>query len=546
MGFLFSDKIRRTFFFGFAFSVFGLFGAVTATAKADVQVIRIGNGAEPKDLDVHVVTGVPEFNILQNLFEGLVGKDPKTLKPTPAVAEKWDISKDGKTYTFHLRANAKWSNGEPVTAQDFVYSWTRLLTPATASEYAYQGYYFKNGQKFNAGKLTDASQLGFKAVDPHTLVVNLESPTPFFLGLLYHHSLYPVPKAAIEKFGQRWTRPENMVSNGAFVLADWEMNKVIKLKKNPMYWDKDTVQLAEADYYPTENLDTEEKMFRTKELDLTNEVPLEKLPFWQKDKTGVFQSFPYLGIYFYRINVTKVPFNNKLVRQAMNLAINRTELVKYVTKGNQDPATAFTPPGTGGYFPQAVLPADGSQIAKAKELLAKAGYPDGKGLPSIEILYNTHEGHKKIAEALQEMLKKNLGINVTLLNQEWKVYLDSQKTLNYQMSRSAWIADYNDPNTFLDMFVTNGGNNETGWSNKTYDSLIAAAEKEQNVKKRMAIFQKAENILLDEAPVLPIYIYKRNLLKSPQVAGWYPNVEDIHPLKYVSINPRGVATTAER
>jgi oligopeptide transport system substrate-binding protein len=509
------------------------------------QVIRIGNGAEPKDLDPHIVTGVPEFNLIQNLFESLVSKDPKTLKPSPGVAESWKVSKDGKSYTFYLRKNAKWSNGDPVTAKDFVYSWTRLLTPATASEYAYQGYYFKNGKAFAEGKLKDPTQLGFKAVDDHTLQVELEGPTPFFLSLLYHHSLYPVNQKVVEKFGQRWTRPENMVTNGAFVLADWQMNKVIKLKKSPTYWDKDTVKLAEANYYPTENLDTEEKMFRTKELDVTNEVPLEKLPFWQKDKSGVFQSYPYLGTYFYRINVTKAPLNNKLVRRALALSINRNELIKYVTKGNQEAALAFTPPGTAGYQPTPRLPADLSRIAEAKKLLAEAGYPDGKGLPSIEILYNTHEGHKKIAEAVQQMVKKNLGINMTIVNQEWKVYLDSQRTLNYQVSRAAWIGDYNDPNTFLDMFVTNGGNNETGWSNKTYDDLIAQAGKELNPKKRLAIFSKAEDLLMEEMPILPVYIYKRNFLKSKAVAGWYPNIEDIHPLKYVSLEPHDVATTAQ-
>ncbi len=511
------------------------------SASAPPQVLNWGNGAEPKDLDPHIVTGVPEFEILQNLFEGLVGKDPRTLKPIPGAAESWKISKDGKTYTFKIRSNAVWSDGTPVTANDFVYSWTRLLEPKTASEYAYQGYYFKNGEAYNTGKLKDASQLGFKATDKRTLVVSLEHPVPFFLSLLYHHSLYPVPKQAIEKYGARWTRPENMVSNGAFVLADWEMNKVIKLKKNLKYWDAGKVALTDVNVYPTENLDTEEKMFRTNELQVTNEVPLEKLPFWQKDKSGVFQSYPYLGTYFYRLNVTKAPLNDKRVRKALNLAINRDELIKYVTKGNQLAATAFTPPNTAGYTPIPRLPSDLSRLDEAKKLLAEAGYPGGKGMPSIEILYNTHEGHKKIAEAVQQMLKQNLGINVTLLNQEWKVYLDSQRTLSYQIARAGWIGDYNDPNTFLDMFLTGGGNNETGWSNKTYDTLIGQAAQELNPKKRLAIFQKAEDILLDELPVLPIYIYKRNFLKSRSVVGWYPNIEDIHPLKFVSIERPSVA-----
>lgn len=505
------------------------------------QVINIGNGAEPKDLDPHVVTGVPEHHILQNLFEPLVSKDPKTLAPVPGVAEKWKVSKDGKVYTFNLRKNAKWSNGDAVTAQDFIYSWTRLLTPATASEYAYQGHYIKNGKAFNEGTLKDASQLGLKAIDDHTLEVTLENATPFFLGLLYHHSLYPVHKKTIEKFGARWTRAENIVTNNAFTISKWETNKVITLVKNPNYWDKDKVQLTKVNYFPTENLDTEEQMFRTNQLHVTNEVPLEKLDSWKKDKSGVFQSYPYLGTYFYRLNVTKKPMNDLRVRKALNLAIDRQKLVDFVAKGNQVPATAFTPPNTAGYTAKSVLPKDLSRLAEAKKLLAEAGFPEGKGFPPIEIHYNTSEAHKKIAEAVQQMLKQNLGIDVRLLNQEWKVYLDTQRTLSYQVSRAGWIGDYNDPNTFLDMWMTNGGNNNTGWSNKEYDKLITEAGQQTNAKKRLAIFQKAEDILLTELPVLPIYIYKRNYLKSTLVQGWYPNIEDVHPLKYVSIAPPAVA-----
>jgi oligopeptide transport system substrate-binding protein len=261
------------------------------------------------------------------------------------------------------------------------------------------------------------------------------------------------------------------------------------------------------------------------------------VPTWQKDKTGAYQQHPYLGTYYYRVNVTKPPLNNKLVRQALALGLDRERIVKFVTLGGELPGTTFTPPGTGGFRPKPVLPKDASHLAKAKELLAKAGFPGGKGLPPIELLYNTSDKHKKIAETLQQMWKQNLGIDVKLFNQEWKVYLDSQRTLNYQLSRAGWIGDYNDPNTFLDMFVTDGGNNQTGFSNKRYDELIAKAAQEQNLKKRLAIFQEVESILLDELPVIPIYIYTRVYLKEPSVVGWYPNIEDIHPLKHVSIVP---------
>jgi oligopeptide transport system substrate-binding protein len=377
-----------------------------------------------------------------------------------------------------------------------------------------------------------------KALDPYTLQVTLENPTPFFLALLYHQSLYPVPRKVIEKFGAKWTRPENMVSNGAFELDKWEMNKVISVKPNPYFWDKSRVVLTQVNFFPIQQLDTEEKMFRAGKLDITNEIPLEKIPYWQKDSSGVYQQFPYLGMYWYLINVTKAPLNNKKVRQALALSIDRTALVKYVLRGGQLPGVEFVPPGTGGYQPVPHLPANLSQLAKAKELLKEAGYPDGKGLPPIELLYNTSEGHKKIAEALQEMWKKNLGIDVRLYNQEWKVFLDSQSTMNYQMSRLGWIADYNDPNTFLDQFMTGNGNNHTGWSNKTYDKLIESAGKETNRAKRFALFQKAEALMADELPAIPIYVYTRLYLKNPAVQGWYNNIEDIHPLNLVSMSPK--------
>lgn len=512
------------------------FSVQPVTASAAVpQVLNIGNGAEPKDLDPHIVTGVPEHHILQNLFEPLVSKDPKTLAPVPGVAEKWTMSKDGKTYTFNLRKNAKWSNGEPVTAKDFVYSWTRLLLPETASEYAQQGYYLVNGKKFNKGEIKDASQIGVKAKDDHTLVVELENPTPFFLSLLYHHSMYPVHEATVKKHGARWTRPENMVSNGAFMLNKWEMNKVINLKKSPNYWDVAKVALSEVNYLPVEKQDTEEKMFRSGELHVTNEVPLEKIPTWQKDKSGVYQQGPYLGTYFYWINVKKAPMNNKLIRKALNLGFDRDRIVKLVTRAGQIPATAFTPPGTGGFQPKPKMPKDLGRIAEAKAALKEAGFPDGKGLPPIEILYNTSDGHKKIAEALQQMWKTNLGVEVKLFNQEWKVYLDSQRTGNFQLSRAGWIGDYNDPNTFLDMFVTGSELNHAGYENTAYDKAITDAAKELNLKKRLTIFQKAEDMLMEDLPVIPIYTYTRVYLKSQAVQGWYPNIEDIHPLKYVSL-----------
>ncbi len=513
----------------------GLMAACTGGSRLSKDVLYMGNGSEPKDLDPHVTTGVTEHRIQQNIFEALVSINPQTLEPVPGDAESWTMSKDGKVYTFKIRKDAKWSNGEPVTAHDYVYSWIRLLKPETAAEYAYQGYYLVNGKEFNTGKIKDPSQVGVKALDAQTLQVTLVNPTPFFLSLMYHHSFYVVPQKVVEKFGAQWTRPENIVTNGAFKVTKWETNKEIVAVPNPFYWDKGRVTLKEVHFLAVENLDTEEKMFRSGKLNVTYELPLEKIPTWEKDKTGVYMAYPYLGTYYFWINTKRKGLDDKRVRKALNLAIDREQIVKHVTLGHQLPGNMFTPPGTGGYDPVVKLPTDLSRLAEAKKLLADAGYPGGKGLPSMEILYNTSEGHKKIAEALQQMWKKNLGVEVTLFNQEWKVYLDSMRNGQFALGRQGWIADYNDPTTFLDLLVSDNGNNRSGWKNVQYDTLIDKAGKEIDKKKRLEYFRQAEEIAMEELPVIPLYIYNRHYLKTLNVEGWYPNIEDHHPLKYVTV-----------
>jgi oligopeptide transport system substrate-binding protein len=504
--------------------------AVAETAPA---VIRIGNSAEPRDLDPHLVTGIPEAHILFNLFEGLTSKDPRTGEPTPGVADRWAVSADGKVYTFHLRKDAKWSNGDPVTAGDFVYAWTRLLTPATGAEFAYYAYAIRGARAFNQGKAPPAG-LGFRAAAPDRLIVTLEHPTPYFLSLLAHHSLYPLHRATLEKFGRSWTRPENMVSNGPFVLADWKLNQVVRLRRNPRYWGAAEVKLEGAEFYPIDRVDTEEAMFRAGQLDITGDVPLEKIAVWRKDPRGLLQQSPYLGTYFIWFNVTRPPFDKVPVRRALALAIDRQRLVDYVVRGGQSPGTAFTPPGCGGgYEPPAAVPPDGRAIAEAKAALGEAGYPDGKGFPVTELLYNTSEGQKKIAEAIQEMWRRNLGIEVRLYNQDWKVYLDNKRTGNFQMCRGSWIGDYNDPTTFLQIFTTGTPTNAARWSDPAYDQLIAKAADERSQERRFQILHQAESRMLAALPVIPIYFSTRLYLKAASVNGWYNNIEDIHPLKFV-------------
>ncbi|HUI06338.1 MAG TPA: peptide ABC transporter substrate-binding protein [Verrucomicrobiae bacterium] len=504
------------------------------------QILLKGNGGEPQELDPDIVTGVPEYHILMSLLEGLVSEDPHDLHPVPGVAESWDVSPDGKVYTFHLRRNAKWSNGDPVTAHDFLESYKRILTPSLGSEYSYMHFVVKNARAYNEGKIIDFNQVGYKALDDHTFQVTLENPTPYFLSLLLHHSWFPVHLPTIRKYGDpyqrgnKWTRPGRFVGNGPFVLTKWRVNDVIVVNKSPTYWDRDRVRLNEIRFYPIESADTEERAFRAGQLHITDTMALSKIDFYKTHYPDLLKIDPYLGTYFYRINVTKPPLTDKRIRRALALTIDRESIVKDVLRGGQLPALCFTPPGTAGYTCRTRLPED---VNEAKRLLAEAGYPDGKGLPPIELLYNTSEAHRIIAEAIQQMWKKNLGVEVRLVNEEWKVYLDAQRTLNYQVCRAAWIGDYVDPNSFLDMWVSGGGNNETGWSNPEYDRLIARAARTADPAQRLEVFQQAEAILLDELPIIPIYFYTHVYARRPEVKGWYPTILDNHPYKYVYLEP---------
>jgi len=515
-------------------------GLTNVESGTDSQVLHLGNGAEPQDLDPHIVTGVTESNIIAALLEGLVSEHPQTLAPEPGVASSWTISGDGLVYTFTLREQARWSNGDPITAQDFVWSWQRMLSPALAAEYAYQLYTVENARAFNAGEIEDFSRVGVKALDEKTLQVKLENPTPYFLSLLTHYSTFAVHRPTIEKFGQMdergtlWTRPGNYVGNGPFVLKDWRLNYLIEVEKNPLYWDAQRVRLNSIRFYPIDNALTEERMFRTGALHATSTTPSDKISSYRRDKPDHIAISPYLGTYFYRFNTTRPPLDDERVRRALSMTVDREAIVESVTKGGQIPAYSFTPPNTRGYTaPPGPITL---HIAEAQRLLAAAGYPDGEGFPELELLYNTSEGHRRIAVAIQQMWKQALNIDIRLHNLDWKVYLSQTNAMDYDISRAGWIGDYPDPNTFLDMMVTDGGNNRTGLSNDEYDALIAAAAKETDQKKRYRAFATAESILMQASPLLPIYTYTRVALKSPALRNWYPNILDRHPYKYVYLD----------
>ena len=494
------------------------------------KILHFGNGTEPQELDPHIVTGIPEHNIIHALLEGLVGKDPQTLEPIPAVAKSWQISEDGKTYTFQLRENARWSNGDPLAAEDFVWSWWRALQPALGNQYAYMLFPVVNAEAYANGDITDFSQVGIKAIDKHTLQVTLNNPTPYFLQLLDHYSAFPVHRATIEKFGaadergSRWTRPGNYVGNGPFVLDTWKLNKIITVRKNPRYWGADKVRLNGIDFHPIENVSTEERMFRAGQLHITGTIPIDKIALYQEKHPQLLQVVPYLGTYYYRLNVRTPHLKDQRVRRALNLAIDRQSLVDNITKGGELPASSFTPPDTMGYTATSDLRFDPEE---ARRLMAEAGYPNGEGFPVTEVLYNTSEGHQKIAVAIQQMWNKHLNVNIRLNNQDWKVFLSSVNMGQYSISRAGWIGDYVDPNTFLDMWVTDGGNNQTGWSNARYDDIILRlAPAAPSQEARHELMREAEAILLTELPVIPLYIYTSKSLIQPSVHGVYGNLMD--------------------
>ena len=503
--------------------------------------LHYGNGAEPQGLDPHVVTGVPENQIIRALFEGLAVKNPMTLEPEPGVAERWDISDDGTVYTFYINPEAKWSNGEPMTASDYVWSWNRALHPDTGSLYAYMLYPIVNSEAYSKREITDFEQVGVKALDDLTLQVTLNAPTPYFLQLMDHYSSFAVHPETLLKHGKMtdrftpWTRVGNIVSNGAFTLDEWSLNRRIIIKKSEHYWDRDNVALNGVYFYPTENVVSEERMFRAEQLHYTQVVPLDKIPEYRKQGNTSYVQAAYLGTYYYLVNTDRPPVDNVLVRRALSYALDRDTLTRTVMQETAIPAYSITPPDTLGYNPPKLFDYD---PAKARELLAEAGYPDGEGWPGLEIIYNTQEAHRKIAVAVQQMWKKELNIDITISNQEWKVYLNSVSQRDFQVARRGWIGDYVDANNFLDLFITDGGNNNTGYASEEFDDIILnLAPKAKTRDERYGLFYKAETMMMNEMPIIPIYTYTSKHLVHPSVEGMYPNLMDSLNLKYVKLHP---------
>ena len=634
--------------------------------------LRFVNGSEPKTLDPHLATGEPEHRLTEAVLEGLARLDSRSLEPAPGVAESWEITPDGKQYTFHLRRSARWSDGHPVTAHDFTYSWRRLQDPKLGAEYAYIMHMVRFAEARNTyGAQAEALQgpvlkalaelltrfpgtvpkraildfdkaldlhatlkgttnpklraflmrkdedatptelgelklelqaegvrrralyqeaerrfgvdAGVYAKDDYTLIVELVAPTPYFLELTAFYPFYPVPRWAVERSSRDWFLPGKVVGNGPYNLVEWRVGDHIRLERSPTYWGRNEVKLASIDALAIENMTTALNLYLTGEVDwLPHGTYPQELGGDLKQRPDFYVG-PALIAYYYRINCTRKPFDDVRVRKALNLAIDRDVITKNVLLLGQTSAKHVVPPGLRGYEqPVSHINYD---VAQARKLLAEAGFPDGKGFPKFGILYNTQESHKKLAEVLADQLRRNLNVNAVAYNQEWQSYQESTRSMDYDLSRYGWIGDYEDPNTFLDIWLTNGGNNKTGWGSTVYDRLIEAASDVERflaapefllehahepkklaalaeqikvsadaptrlaamAKLRLALLAEAEAILVqDEFPIIPLYFYVVDGMVKPTVGGFYstvvgsdgrqrPNLRDMHPLRDLSM-----------
>jgi oligopeptide transport system substrate-binding protein len=472
--------------------------------------LRIGNGAEPESLDPHLCSSVPCLRILSTLLEGLTLRGIETTEVRPGIAKSWAVSEDGKTIRFFLR-KALWSDSVPVSAHDFEYAWKRLADPKTGSRYSFLLSGLRNASDILKG-IAHPDSLGVFSEDSMTLRVQLEAPTPYFLDLCSFESMSPLRKDIIEKFASQWTDVPNFIENGAYTLHERRDNQFIIVRKNNVYDQSNSLAPLEIFFYPVDNNNTELSMFETGELDWIHQIPPSKIQFWLDRPEFVSQ--PRFGLYLYRINVTRAPFTDVRVRKALNLAIDRDRITKYVTKGGEISAQGFVPPGISWYPKSDFLTFN---PAYAVQLLGEAGFPSGENFPEVELLYNTGETNKQIAEVVANMWRTHLKIPVKLLNFEWKVLLQSMSRLEYDVARGSWIGDYNDPSTFTDLFISGNGNNRTGYSNLEYDSLAQIGATEMDFTRRLMILKEQESILMEDLPVIPLYFMRAIELRNPRI-----------------------------
>lgn len=493
------------------------------------QTMHVASVGEPSELDPHIINAPPDFKIVPMLFEGLVNADPATLEPRPGVATSWDVSADGLTYTFQLRSDARWSNGAPVTADDFLFSWQRALTPSLGSQYTFLFSTVVGADDYAAGRLTDFSAVGFAVVDAHTISVTLTQPTPYFLAILANNPVWsPVHRGTIESVGAMadrssgWTKPETFVGNGPFVLSEWRPNVSITLQKSSTYWDAANVGLNELIFHTFDGSDTEERAFRAGQLHKTERVPVAKLPTYRDQTDSPLREIPSLIARFININTAHPPFDDVRVRRAFALAIDRDVLADKVFFGNASPARRIVPTGLAGY------PTDGDftdDADVARQLLAAAGYSQGAGFPAVALSIESG-GRNNMPEALQARWREVLGVNVEILLSETRVHWSKMQRHDYTLAIGGWIADYPDATAFLDLWKTESGWNFTQWTDSTYDQALSAAAKTPDGSTRATALRHAEAVLMADMPIIPVVFEKRAILVAPSVHDLSDNAMD--------------------
>jgi oligopeptide transport system substrate-binding protein len=613
----------------------GPYFGTTDRKEKELTTLHVNNSSEPEYLDPGKCSDSASGALVVQMFEGLSVYDARTGQPTPGVAERFELSPDNRFYRFHLRKDARWSDGSRVTAHDFVYAWGRVLTPTTASRVASILYPLRNAQAFSLGQLkstraptpifsgpsrdrsigtladgqavrihrnldgfsevslhqdlptfapsaptltstlsrilgfvatdtlvSDPSVLGVRATDNQTLEVELADSTPYFLELTAYTALAPVPRARVEAFEKQgkpdlWTRPENIIVNGPYILDEWRFRYEITLKRNPHYHDRDRLRVHNIVFTEVEDAQSVLNLYQTGELDYLGDnssLPTQYLEILGTKKD--FRRAPSLATYWFTFNVKQKPVDDVRVRNALNLAIDKQLLVDRVTRGSQIPAEHYVPPYTGSGYAEALKRAStstsprfpkglyGFNPERARELMAQAGYPvarEGDGyraqsFPALEVLYNTSEGHRRIAVAMQDMWKRHLGISASLRNEEWKVMLSNLQEGNFQIVRMGWVADYNHPQTWMDLFLSYSPQNNTGWADPTFDHLIESARKTGDPDKSMDLFLKAEERALAGMSRLPLYFYTSATLVKPWVRGLFTHPRGVHLLKWLWID----------